>query len=131
MPWSSWDSIAVTDAAPHRVTGLVVRVAGVRWFLPVDGVIEVLRRPVVARIPAAPAAVRGLVNHRGRVLTVADPVRALTLPGDAGDGHDVVVVQAAGHRFAVAVDAVIELAAEARTGLATLDLAAVAAAVFS
>jgi hypothetical protein len=42
----------------------------------------------------------------------------------------VVVVATATRRFAVAVDAVIELAAEARTGLATLDVEAVADAVF-
>jgi len=119
----------VTDGQ-HRVTGLVVRVAGVRWFLPVSAVVAVLRDAPLARIPAAPDTVRGLVNHRGRLLTVADPVRALGLPGPAGEGRDVVVVTTATHRFAVAVDAVIELAAEARTGLATLDVEAVADAVF-
>ncbi len=120
----------MTDAASHRVTGLVVRVAGVRWFLPVETVVEVLRGAPVARIPGAPPVVRGLVNHRGHLLTVADPVRALALPGTSGEGRDVVVVATGTRRFAVAVDAVIELAAEARTGLATLDVAAVADAVF-
>jgi len=119
----------VTDAQ-HRVTGLVVRVAGARWYVPVESVVEVLRGAAVARIPGAPPAVRGLVNHRGRLLTVADPVRALALPGTGGEGRDVVVVATPTRRFAVAVDAVIELAAEARTGLATLDVEAVAAAVF-
>lgn len=117
------------EEAP-RVTGLVVRVAGIRWFIPVAQVVEVLREPMVARLPAAGAAVAGVVNHRGRVLTVADPVRALELSGQGGGSRDVIVVDMAGHRFAVAVDAVIELVAEPRTGLATLDLAAVARAVF-
>jgi purine-binding chemotaxis protein CheW len=120
----------VTEPAQQRVTGLVVRLAGTRWFLPLGAVVEVLRGPVVARIPGAPDAVAGLVNHRGRVLTVADPVRALELPGPSGGGGDVVVVALSGRRFAVAVDAVIELVAESRTGLATLDLARVAEVVF-
>lgn len=120
----------VTDESAPRVTGLVVRVAGARWFIPVAEVVEVLREPTVARLPAASPSVAGVVNHRGRVLTVADPVRALELPGQAGGRRDVIVVVAAGHRFAVAVDAVIELVAEPRTGLATLDLGAVARAVF-
>ena len=107
-----------------------MRVAGARWFVPVEAVVEVLRGAPVARIPGAPAAVRGLVNHRGRLLTVADPVRALELPGQGGEGRDIVVVATAARRFAGAVDAVIELAAEARTGLATLDIEAVATAVF-
>lgn len=122
--------MSVTGDAAAKVTGLVVRVAGTRWFIPVAEVIEVLREPMVARLPAAGAAVAGVVNHRGRVLTVADPVRALDLPGQAGGTRDVIVVATEGHRFAVAVDAVIELVAEPRTGLATLDLVAVARAVF-
>jgi purine-binding chemotaxis protein CheW len=120
----------VTNEPDVRVSGLVVRVAGSRWFIAVTEVIEVLREPMVARLPAAGAAVAGVVNHRGRVLTVADPVRALELPGQAGGSRDVIVVDAAGHRFAVAVDAVIELVPEPRTGLARLDLVAVARAVF-
>ncbi|MDX2261562.1 MAG: chemotaxis protein CheW [Gemmatimonadales bacterium] len=118
---------------PERVGvgGLVVRVAGTRWFIPVAGVIEVLRDAAVARLPGTPPAVRGIVNHRGRVLTVADPIRALGLPGDVGGADDVVIVEAGGHRFAVAVDGVVELAAEARTGLATLDLDSIASAIFA
>jgi purine-binding chemotaxis protein CheW len=120
-------------AMPEKVGvgGLVVRVAGTRWFIPVAGVIAVLRDAVVARLPGTPPAVRGVVNHRGRVLTVADPIRALGLAGDAGGVAEVVVVEAGGHRFALAVDAVVELAAEPRTGLATLDLDSVATAIFA
>lgn len=114
----------------QKVTGLVVRVAGARWFVPLGGVVEVLRRPVVARIPAAAPSILGLVNHRGRLVTVVDPVRALDLPGAGGAANDVVVVEARSQRFAVGVDAVIELAAAPRTGLATLDLEQVADAVF-
>ena len=120
----------MTSETESRVTGLVVRVAGSRWFIPVAEVIEVLREPLVARLPSSGALVAGVVNHRGRVLTVADPVRALGLPGQGGDNRDIIVVSCNDHRFAVAVDAVIELVAEPRTGLATLDLVAVARAVF-
>ena len=61
---------------------------------------------------------------------MVDPVRALDLPGAGGAANDVVVVEARSQRFAVGVDAVIELAAAPRTGLATLDLEQVADAVF-
>jgi chemotaxis signal transduction protein len=120
----------MADPRP-AVGGLVVRVAGNRWFIPVANVLEVLRQPEVIRAPGAVAAVRGMVNHRGRVLTVADAMRALELPGDAGTGTEVVVVEVAAHRFAIAVDAVVELSAEARTGLAELDLGRIAAAIFA
>ncbi|HET9065184.1 MAG TPA: chemotaxis protein CheW [Gemmatimonadales bacterium] len=119
-----------TPDGRHKATGLVVRVAAERWFVPLAGVVEVLRRPVVARVPASPPRVLGLVNHRGAVLTVIDPVRALELPGAGGSLDDVVVVEAGGRRFALGVEAVIELAQESRTGLATLDLERVAEAAF-
>jgi purine-binding chemotaxis protein CheW len=114
-------------AAP---TGLVVRVAGVRWYIPAPRVVEVVRGAAVARIPMADPAVLGLMNHRGRILTVVDPVRALALPGASGGGRDLVVVEGGGHRFVVATDAVIELVPEARTGLAVLDVDRIAAAIF-
>lgn len=112
--------------------GLVVRVGGIRWFIPVASVIEVVRHAPVSRVPSADAAVRGLVNHRGRVLAVGDAARALGLAAPLAANGDLVVVELpGGRRFAVAVDAVIELVPEARTGLAPLDLDAVAAAIFA
>jgi purine-binding chemotaxis protein CheW len=120
----------VTPESRDRVTGVVVRVAGSRWYLPVESVVEVLRGRQVARLPGAPASVVGVVNHRGRVLTVADPVRALALPGEGVAARDLVVVEAGDRRFVVGVDAVIELLTEPRTGLARLDLEAVARALF-
>jgi len=113
------------------VGGLVVRIAGGRWFIPVGRVVEVLRDAAITRVPGTAASVRGLVNHRGKVLSVADVVRALGLPGETGAGGEVVVVEGGGRRFAVAVDGVVELAPEARTGLATLDLDQVATAIFA
>jgi chemotaxis signal transduction protein len=83
------------------------------------------------RVPGGVPAVRGIVNHRGRILTVADAVRALELAGDSGRGGDVVVVQWEQRRFGVAVDAVVELNSEARTGLAEMDLGRIALAIFA
>ena len=111
-------------------SGLVLRAGGVRWFVPAGQVIEVLRGAAVVRIPGAPPAVRGVVNHRGRIVTAADPIRALELPGEGSAATEVVVVQVPGRRFAIVVDGVVELTAEARTGLATLDLNRIAAAIF-
>lgn len=120
----------MADALP-AVGGLVVRVAGSRWYIPVAGVIEVLRDAPVVRVPGAHPAVRGVVNHRGQILAVADPVRSLELPGEPGGAGEIVVVEADGRRFALAVDGVVELTAEPRTGLATLDLIEVAHAIFA
>jgi chemotaxis signal transduction protein len=125
--------VAAVTAVGSAGGGLVVRAAGSRWFLPVQEVVAVLRQVDVIRIPGAVPAVRGMVHHRGRVLPVADIIRALALPGPAADGGDLVVVESGegGRRFALAVDAVIELSGEPRTGLATLDVARIATAIFA
>ncbi|MGH7593654.1 MAG: chemotaxis protein CheW [Gemmatimonadales bacterium] len=120
-----------TPESPPGVDGLVVRLAGVRRYIPVASVIEVLRESRIIRVPGAVPAVLGMVNHRGRVLTVADARRALDLPGDAPSGREVVVVRWEQRRFGVAVDAVVELVGEARTGLAEIELDRIAAAVFA
>ena len=118
----------------ERETGagaLVVQVAGARWAIPLAGVIEVIRAARLIRVPGGAPAVRGMVNHRGRILTVADATRALDLPGDAGTGGEVVIVAWQHRRFGIAVDAVVELNGEARTGLAEIDLAQIATAIFA
>lgn len=111
--------------------GLIVQVAGVRRFIPVGSVLEVLREARIIRVPGGVPAVRGMVNHRGRIITVADAVRALDLTGESGTGGEVVVVQWQQRRFGVAVDVVVELNGEARTGLAEIDLEQIAAAIFA
>ena len=120
----------MTDGA-KAVEGLVVRVAGVQRYLPIASVIEVLREANIIRVPGAVASVLGMVNHRGRVLAVADARQALELVGDPPSGRDIVVVHWRERRFGVAVDAVVELLGEARTGLAEIDLDRIAAAVFA
>ena len=93
-------------------------------------VVEVLREASIIRVPGAVPAVLGMVNHRGRVLTVADARRALDLGGEPTTGREIVVVDWQARRFGVAVDAVVELVPEARTGLAEIELDRIAAAVF-
>lgn len=111
---------------------LVVRLGADRWGIPVGAVIEVLRGQRLTRVPGADPVVLGLVNHRGRVLTVGDPARVLGVPDAGAEVRDLVVVEPPGHpRFAIVVDAAIELAGDARTGLAPLDLDAIATAIFA
>lgn len=112
------------------VGGLVLELGGSRFYLPVDAVVEVLRDAPIARIPGADGVVRGIANHRGRIITVADAGRALRLRDTAAEGGDVVVAEHGDHRFGVVVDRVVELTADARTGLATLDLEGIATAIF-
>lgn len=119
-----------TSGGDARGGVVVVRIGGSRWAIPVMQVIEVLRDAPISRIPGAVAAVRGLVNHRGRVITVAEPATALGLVERPPDAPEVVVLQLDTRRFALAVDAVVELLPEARTSLALLDVDRIAQAIF-
>lgn len=109
----------------------MVRLGGRQWGVPLGRVIEVLRDTVVHRVPGTGDAVAGMVNHRGRVLTVADPARALDLPGGAVGSGEVLVVEVGGHRFGLVVEAVSGLANDRRTSLEGLDLERIAEAVFT
>lgn len=52
---------------------VVFRVASERFALPLDAVGEVvLPQPPFARVPRSSEAVRGVMNHRGRVVAVVD-----------------------------------------------------------
>jgi purine-binding chemotaxis protein CheW len=66
---------------PH----VVFRLDATRYALPLSAVREVvvLSEPLV-RVPRAPPAVRGVVNLRGRVVTVVDFASLLDLPGPTG-----------------------------------------------
>lgn len=109
---------------------LIFRLGAQRFYLPVESVVQVMRDVPITRVPATAAAVGGLVNHRGKVLTVAHMGEILGIPLDGGPG-EVIVVEDRGRRFALGVDAVLELAAETRTGLAMIDLQQVATAIFA
>jgi chemotaxis signal transduction protein len=105
--------------------------AGSRWYIPVANVVEVLRDARMVRVPGGAPAVRGMANHRGRILVVADAVRALDLGGGGATGSEIVVVEWEGRRFGLVADAVVELVGEARTGLAEINLGRIASAIFA
>lgn len=73
----------------------------------VDRVQEVLRSQPRTRVPLAPAAVAGLVNLRGQVLTAIDLRERLGLPErEAGVEPMVVVIRVAGEPIGLLVDSI-------------------------
>lgn len=58
---------------------------GAEWFaLRVDEIREVVQRTQVTRIPNAPAVILGIMNLRGKVLTIFDMDSTLGLPAARG-----------------------------------------------
>lgn len=68
----------MTAAAVPEV--IVVRLAGGRYAVPMDRVVEVGRPPALTRVPGLPDWVLGLANWRGRVLAVLDLAELLAGP---------------------------------------------------
>jgi purine-binding chemotaxis protein CheW len=74
---------------PH----VVFRLDATRYALPLSAVREVVVLPEpLVRVPRAPPAVRGVVNLRGRVVTVVDFATLLELPGPSSPPRKLVLL---------------------------------------
>jgi purine-binding chemotaxis protein CheW len=85
--------------------GVRVRIADEAYLLPVTNVREVVRRGTLTVVPDAPACVLGVCNLRGEVLPIIDTA-LMVGAGTAADARSVVVLEHAGRRAGLAVDAV-------------------------
>jgi chemotaxis signal transduction protein len=88
---------------------LLVVLGGERYAVPVDVVLEVVRVGRLTAVPAAPRAVLGVVNLRGEVLPVLDVAGLVGLAPAAPD-RSIVVVEHAGRRAGLAVEALLDVA---------------------
>lgn len=75
---------AADGAADPAGRFVVVDLGGVRFGLEVDRVAEVFPLPACARVPHAPAWVRGATVRGGRLLTLVDLARFFELTRGAG-----------------------------------------------
>jgi purine-binding chemotaxis protein CheW len=101
-------------------------VAGQLFGVPVIRVQDILTPDVIAPVPGAPKQVRGLINLRGRIVTVIDMRTHLSLPkAETGQSGMCVTVESRGDFYTLFVDCVgdvITLPRSLREGNpATLD----------
>jgi purine-binding chemotaxis protein CheW len=91
---------------------LLFRAAGRVFALEAGAVLEIVPASPATRIPGSPAAVRGLVNVRGTVVTVVDAGLAIGVGSGPGapDGP-VVLVSQRDRPVGIAVDEVCDLVA--------------------
>lgn len=90
-----------------------------RFFygIPIEQVREVLLSQPLAQVPLAPPAVAGLINLRGRLMTVID-LRRLLLQGEAiADAMNIVVYGDDGSEVSLLVDRVGDVLTLAVTGI--------------
>lgn len=81
------------------------------WFgITVEWVREVLREQAVTRVPLAPAAIAGLINMRGQIVTVIDLRLCLKLaPRSVGQAAMNLVLSSEGGTVSLLVDDVGEV----------------------
>jgi chemotaxis signal transduction protein len=82
-----------TDEAPEELRRLIVFQACDEWFsLPIEWVREIRPLARVTRVPNAPSGILGILNLRGRVLTLFDLAGCLGIPlGTRANTHAVVL----------------------------------------
>lgn len=81
-----------TDEAPEEVRRYIVFQACEEWFgLPLEWVQEIQPLERVTRVPNAPKEILGVLNHRGRVLTLFELSGCLGIP-PAGEPNTHAVV---------------------------------------
>lgn len=96
------------DSPVARV--LLYRLGSVICATPAQAVREVVPAGRAVRIPGAAGPVAGLVNIRGRLLTVVDGRRVLGAPVAAGAPASVVVLSRGERAAGLAVDEILDLA---------------------
>ncbi len=86
------------------------RLAGETYGINVMQVQEVLRYTDIAPVPGASHHVLGIINLRGKVVTVIDTRLRFGLPqGEINDNTRIVIIEASHHVIGILVDSVAEV----------------------
>lgn len=86
------------------------RLAGETYGINVMQVQEVLRYTDIAPVPGASYHVLGIINLRGKVVTVIDTRTRFGLPkGDINDNTRIVIIESSAHVIGILVDSVAEV----------------------
>lgn len=101
----------IEEAGEIPTEPLLLAAAGGRWFgIPLEAVREIVTARPFTPLPGAPAAICGVINLRGKVLTVVDLGTSLHLPrASASDDHRVVVLEQGGRAVGLAVAEVAQI----------------------
>ncbi len=125
--WREHNAEATIEAGPNDIREAFVTftVAGQVFGIPVMQVQDILTPHAIARVPLGPPDVRGLINLRGRIVTVIDMRTRLSLSGEPPRAGMCVTVENDGELYTLLVDKVgdvVSLATGAREPApATLD----------
>lgn len=88
---------------------LAFALAGEQYAMSLDAVREIIGSAVLASRPNMPESVRGLIHHRGKTVPVVDPRPGLGLPAARRELYCLIIVEAGGAEFGVAVDRITDV----------------------
>lgn len=99
-----------TETATGRIKEYVTATVGGQLFgLPIQRVQDVFTPERVTRVPLAPPEIAGVLNLRGRIVTLIDMRDRLGLPHHDGDTAMAIGVELAGESYGLLIDAVGEV----------------------
>ncbi len=99
-----------TTGADPVIQWVTFKLAGETYGINVMQVQEVLRYTEIAPVPGASYYVLGIINLRGKVVTVIDTRSRFGLPsGEINDNTRIVIIETGSHVVGILVDAVAEV----------------------
>jgi purine-binding chemotaxis protein CheW len=89
---------------------VIFSLAGESYGVDIGTVNEIIRPQEITRVPRTPRFVKGVINLRGKVITVVDLRKVFDLPvGESTKETRIVVVDILGQQVGIMVDAVTEV----------------------
>lgn len=83
---------------------VTMRLENQLFGLPIDSVKDVLRTQKITKVPLSSPEVAGLINLRGRIVTVIEMRRKIGLSMRAKDEYKEIVVESGGELYSLIVD---------------------------
>jgi purine-binding chemotaxis protein CheW len=98
------------DASERTLNEYVTATIGSQLFgLPISRVQDVFVPERVTKVPLAPPEIAGVLNLRGRIVTLIDLRRRLGLDGDAQETPMAIGVELRGESYGLLIDAIGEV----------------------
>jgi purine-binding chemotaxis protein CheW len=98
------------DASERTLNAYVTATIGSQLFgLPISRVQDVFVPERVTKVPLAPPEIAGVLNLRGRIVTLIDLRRRLGLDGDAQETPMAIGVELRGESYGLLIDAIGEV----------------------
>lgn len=88
---------------------VVFQLASEEYAIPISQVKEIIRYNGAAKMPNAPEYMDGIINLRGKVISVIDLIEKFAFAVEKGSGKQALLVEAAGQEVGLVVDSVTEV----------------------